>query len=94
MRESKINNVLRSAASPELCYAFLRAIEIMARDPFTRDEWRQDSTFMEIIQFYISHQQPEFGTITWPILFSLPFTGHLLAVVLVSSRKPIVIDVL
>lgn len=52
---------MRSATSVELSYALLRAIEVMVRDPSTRDYWRRDSGFLEIIQFYVAHQQPEFG---------------------------------
>lgn len=51
---------MRSATSIELSYAVLRVIEISVRDPIIRDECRQDSGLVEIIQFYLNHQQVEF----------------------------------
>uniref|UniRef100_A0A0N5ASD5 Armadillo repeat-containing protein 8 n=1 Tax=Syphacia muris TaxID=451379 RepID=A0A0N5ASD5_9BILA len=77
IKESKISNIMRSATSIELSYAVLRVIEISVRDPIIRDECRQDSGLVEIIQFYLNHQQVEFSNIARKILSTIQGDAYL-----------------
>ncbi|VDM43336.1 unnamed protein product [Toxocara canis] len=59
--QSKLNDLMRSSTSVTVSLALLRVVDVAANEPSLREQWHQDAVFMEIIRFYLAHQQSEFG---------------------------------
>uniref|UniRef100_A0A9J2PEW8 Armadillo repeat-containing domain-containing protein n=1 Tax=Ascaris lumbricoides TaxID=6252 RepID=A0A9J2PEW8_ASCLU len=65
---SKFNELMRSSTSITVSLALLRLVDIVADEPSLREQWHQDTTFMDIIRFYLAHKQPEFSELARKIL--------------------------
>uniref|UniRef100_A0A915C239 Armadillo repeat-containing domain-containing protein n=2 Tax=Parascaris univalens TaxID=6257 RepID=A0A915C239_PARUN len=57
---SKFNELMRSSTSITISLALLRLVDIVADEPSLREQWHQDTNFMDIIRFYLAHKQLEF----------------------------------
>ncbi|KHN86443.1 Armadillo repeat-containing protein wrm-1 [Toxocara canis] len=66
--QSKLNDLMRSSTSVTVSLALLRVVDVAANEPSLREQWHQDAVFMEIIRFYLAHQQSEFAELAGTIL--------------------------